>query len=76
VAWADICLRLRKIAGALLESQRILGTALTLAFVGAVEQNLLGLCSPKHGPSSLGKVPRTMDHLLKAVAKENQVGTR
>ncbi len=71
VAWADICMRLRKIAVTMLRPQRILSTALTLAFVGAVEQSLLGLCSPEGDSFSLGKVPRTVDHLFNSAAKEN-----
>lgn len=45
LSWADVCVTLRAIAPRLLGPEQILGTAKILAFVGAVEQNLLGFAA-------------------------------
>jgi hypothetical protein len=42
VSWAEVCVALRAVAESRLGPDHILSTALVLAFVGAVEQNLLG----------------------------------
>jgi hypothetical protein len=76
LSWADVCVTLRAIAPRLLEPERILSTALILAFVGAVEQNLLGLVSPEIMPRPIGKVPRVADHLAKAAQKEGKLGAQ
>ena len=70
IAWADVCVTLRRIALELLASNRILTTALILAFVGAIEQNLLGFVSPEASRVPLGKVPRMIDHFAKAALTE------
>jgi hypothetical protein len=53
LSWADLCIAIRRIAPRLLEPKHIIGTALMLAFVGAVEQNLLGFASLNLHPSHL-----------------------
>jgi hypothetical protein len=73
-SWADVCVTLRAIAPRLLGPERILGTALILAFVGAVEQNLLGFVSPETTPMPIGKVPRMVDHLTIAAQTEVEIG--
>jgi hypothetical protein len=70
LSWADVCVTLRVIAPRLLAPERILGTALILAFVGAVEQNLLGFIWPVTSSTPIGKVPRMVDHLTKAAQAE------
>ena len=75
LSWADVCVTLRAIAPRLLlEQERVLGTALILAFVGAVEQNLLGFVSTETTPLPTGKVPRMVDHLTKAARMEERFG--
>jgi hypothetical protein len=74
LSWADVCVTLRAIAPRLLEPGHILGTALILAFVGAVEQNLLGFVSPETTPMPIGKAPRMVDHLAKAARTEVALG--
>jgi hypothetical protein len=58
----------------MLKSRQILTTALILAFVGAVEQNLLGFTSPESPRFHLGKVPRMIDHFRKATQTEAHLG--
>jgi hypothetical protein len=75
LSWADVCVALRAIALRLLrEQERVLGTALILAFVGAVEQCLLGFVSPETTPLPIGKVPRMVDHLTRAAQMEDRFG--
>ena len=74
LSWADVCVTLREIAPRLLAPRHILATALILAFVGAVEQNLLGFISPEATLVPLGKVPRMVDHLTKAGRTEVALG--
>jgi len=64
--WSDVCVTLRGIAPLRLERERLLATALILAFVGAVEQNLLGFVSPEPTLPPTGKVTRMVDHFTKA----------
>jgi hypothetical protein len=72
--WADVCLALRGISSSLLEPEQILSTALILAFVGAVEKNLLGFVSPETNPMPMGRVPRMVDHLKRAARMEAAIG--
>jgi hypothetical protein len=44
--WADVCVELRKCSGEICEKKGVLAAAMVLAFVGAVEQNLLGFSAP------------------------------
>jgi hypothetical protein len=74
LSWADLCVALRGIAPRLLEPGHILGTALILAFVGAVEQNLLGFVSPEATSMPVGKIPRIVDHLTRAERMEGALG--
>src|SRR5439155_19954927 len=43
VAWANLCLELRRLVAELRDKNKFLACSMILAFVGAVEQNLLGL---------------------------------
>jgi hypothetical protein len=71
LSWADVCVTLRAIARGLMPApDGILRTALILAFVGAVEQNLLGFVWPVSSSTPIGRVPRMVDHLTKAVQVE------
>ena len=74
LSWADVCVTLRGIAPRLLGPERILSTALILAFVGAVEQNLLGFDSPETPRISTIKVPRMVDHFASALREEEALG--
>jgi hypothetical protein len=74
LSWADVCVALRRIAPRLLAPERILGTSLILAFVGAVEQNLLGFVAPETLPIPISKAPRMVEHLTKALQAEVTVG--
>ena len=67
LSWADVCQSLRRIGPRLLAPEHILGTSLMLAFIGAVEQNLLGLESPDS--ISVSKIPQLVEHLTKALEK-------
>jgi hypothetical protein len=70
VSWADVCVALRSLARSRLGSDHVLSTALTLAFVGAVEQNLLGFVSPESASLPVGKAPRMLDQLIRAERME------
>jgi hypothetical protein len=70
VSWAEVCVALRAIARSRLGPNHILSTALVLAFVGAVEQNLLGFVSPESASLPIAKAPRMLDHLLSAERME------
>jgi hypothetical protein len=70
VSWAEVCVALRAIARNRLGPDHVLSTALVLAFVGAVEQNLLGFVSPESASLPIGKAPRMLDHLLSAERME------
>lgn len=74
LSWADLCIALRALAPRVLEARGSLGTALILAFIGSVEQNLLGFISPEHRQLPLGKVPRMVDHLTRAKQTEEALG--
>ena len=74
LSWADVCVTLRRIAPEMLKSRQILTTALILAFVGAVEQNLLGFTSPESPRFHFGKVPRMIDHFRKTTQMEAHRG--
>jgi hypothetical protein len=70
LSWAEVCVALRAIARSQLGPDHVLSTALVLAFVGAVEQNLLGFVSPESASLPIGKAPRMLDHLLSAERME------
>jgi hypothetical protein len=74
VKWAQVCLELRRVAARLSGESRLMVAAMILAFVGGVEQNLLGFSVPR----SLGAVAsggerhvlvdtRVVEHLSKWV---------
>jgi hypothetical protein len=70
ILWRDICLRLRRIVPDICE-RNIAVAAMILAFVGAVEQNLLGLLSSDYWVrvSSI-----TIDYLKEAVGRIEENG--
>jgi hypothetical protein len=74
VAWADVCVRLRRMAPEIYSSKSPIVAAMVLAFVGAVERNLLGYSTPdlghqgkKHLPSSelIGHITKSLEGGLK-----------
>jgi len=74
--WADACLELRLVAVRLCKRREHLKAAMTLAFVAAVEQNLLGFCPAGHvvrnGVAAALSLPRITEHLIRFVeATEN-----
>jgi hypothetical protein len=68
--WAGVCVDLREIALSLRDQGNFILAAMTLAFVGAVERNLLGLGAPD------GRVfdARTGDHVQSWLKKEGTHG--
>jgi len=70
VSWAEVCVVLRSLARSRLGPDHVLSTALILAFVGAVEQNLLGFVSPESASLPVGNAPRMLDHLIRAERME------
>jgi hypothetical protein len=60
LSWSEICIRLRRLAPSIAANKNHLTAGLILAFVGAIEQNLLGLAKSE---KDLGALPRTVDHL-------------
>jgi hypothetical protein len=68
VLWEDLCIGLRRLAPKLYESIGISKAAMILAFVGAVETNLLGLSVPE-GPSNPHRLTfgRTIHHLERSL---------
>jgi hypothetical protein len=70
LSWSDICVAIRRTAPALLTAGDALTTAMILAFVGAVEQNLLGFRSPDVPEMSIVRVPRMVEHLTRATREE------
>jgi hypothetical protein len=65
--WADVCIELRRVAADMISGGRLLPAAMFLAFVAAVEQNLLQLQVPalqSAGDVALGLgLRRVADHL-------------
>jgi len=70
LSWASVCVALRRIAADRLDAERTVSTAFILAFVGAVEQNLLGFAWPA---TAHGKVPRMASHLSKFLQAEEKM---
>ncbi len=66
LSWAEVCVALRGIAPHTLDQEHVLVTSMILAFVGAVEQNLLGFVSPEPKAPPVGKVPSMVDHFKRA----------
>jgi hypothetical protein len=54
LSWADLCLAMRRFARSLCGKRRLMVATMTLAFAGAVEQNLLNLSAPIAGVFSKG----------------------
>lgn len=71
--WDDLCIRLRKLTGQIHKKRGILVAAMVLAFVGAVEQNLLGFSAP--GASTEGAFsrdwPMMADHIRRFLGTED-----
>ena len=61
LSWSEVCIRLRCLAPTFAANRGHLAAALLLAFVGAVEQNLLGLA--ESSGRDLGALPKTAEHL-------------
>jgi hypothetical protein len=61
LSWSELCLRLRRLAPRVAARKGLLTTSLILAFVGAVEQNLLGLAHSSG--KDLRAIPKTVNHL-------------
>lgn len=72
--WADLCLALRRVVAELCAKQQIVIAAMTLAFVGAVERNLLGFSIRAVDHVQLGRLatfdPRVSLHLERWVNAE------
>ena len=74
VPWAKVCIELRRMAGELCEQKRAMVAAMVLAFVAAVEQNLLGfpaalVQSVCEGRAALFNAA-VVDHLAKSLDRE------
>jgi hypothetical protein len=67
--WDAVCIAMRELAIELNKEGRVATAAMVLAFVGAVEQNLLGfsLPPPREGGAPPRFNPRLVDHLTKFV---------
>ena len=63
-SWFELCISLRRLTPAVAANRNHLTAALILAFVGAVEQNVLGLAQSEE---DLGALPRTVAHLRQFV---------
>jgi hypothetical protein len=63
LAWSELCIRLRRLAPRVAANKGYLTAGLLLAFVGAVEQNLLGLAQASG--KDLGALPGTVEHLTR-----------
>lgn len=61
LSWADVCLRLRNLVPELIQSKEVVTAAMILAFVGAVEVNLLHLTAST-GDTAY-RVVKTVEHL-------------
>ena len=61
LSWAELCLRLRRLAPAVAATRGCVTAALVLAYIGAIEQNILGFAQPS-GEQFLA-FPQTMAHL-------------
>jgi hypothetical protein len=72
VLWADACVNLRRIIPLLVRRSKVVSAAMSLAFVGAVEQNLLELSSVKNVLTNARylEIPRLVSHLEKSLRKE------
>jgi hypothetical protein len=73
--WTDVCIELRIMAAELIKEGYLLSAAMTLSFVAAVEQNLLGFHIAGEQPESLRglRSVATAEHLMRFVTrmKEN-----
>jgi hypothetical protein len=74
VSWAEVCIRLRQVASRFTKENRVMVAAMLVAFVAAVEQNLLGFSAAlvrnvrHHQPVPVD--PRVVDHLNNYLALE------
>jgi hypothetical protein len=72
LSWAHLCLRMRHLARCLCGEGRHVVAAMTLAFVGAVEQNLLGFSMPASASRRSAAVnPRLVAHLEQWLLEED-----
>jgi hypothetical protein len=73
LSWANLCLGMRRLARRLCGEGRLVVAAMTLAFVGAVEQNLLDLSIPSPVSRRSGAInPRLVAHLERWLSEEDQ----
>ncbi len=73
--WAAICIQLRRFAHDIHQAKGILAAAMVLAFVGAVEQNLLGLSrwnTPAEAAFSRDW-PKMADHIRRFLGTEDNM---
>jgi hypothetical protein len=69
--WSDVCVRLRRMVSVMVAENDLIVAGMTLAFVGAVEQNLLrisaalALLAVEHKPALLG--PEVANHILRSL---------
>lgn len=68
--WEDVCIYLRKLMPAVYQQRGTSIAAMILAFVGAVETNLLGLCLGYDGRIFPSRVPRILFYLDRALSPE------
>ena len=73
ISWADICIVLRRQATKRLAPEQILSTALILAFVGAVEQNLLKF-DASDTAAARAFIPAMAEHLTRSMETEGNYG--
>jgi hypothetical protein len=69
--WDDLCVALRRFSGEIRERKGVLVGAMTLAFVGAVEQNLLGFSAPAEGTFSRDW-PRIASHIKRSLIERGE----
>jgi hypothetical protein len=73
VLWEDFCIGLRRLAPELYATLGLSKTAVILAFVGAVEANLLHLSVPQQGSHAHRLTfGRTMHHLERSLTKDRE----
>jgi hypothetical protein len=67
VLWADVCIRLRRLLPALVTRIGPVKTAMVVAFISAVETNLLNLVAPSQENDAVERLfyARTIEHLKK-----------
>ncbi len=72
VRWAEVCVNLRRMIPKLLVRGRAVLSAMILAFVGAIEQNLLAFphLGSEQRPAALLQMPRIVAYLERSLERE------